>query len=226
MAFQHHELIQRLFIPNCETEFLSRVIPLNNNTGRDSIVAMMPQCNANGILANWNPPEQSVVEAWLKALNELPEAIESPMVRPPRPAEVEEMKRRLAAVEYSQDTKEDEPLPPQRGQLHPSHGKGWQRNILLLPLLPPILPRRAWKMLWKATMKCPSRSTILGEVLWPRLRLMWNGEDPVKRDRDLHQHQHPTTRMHPSSGRAICGILLSLSTLSRRRKKSMSSILP
>lgn len=113
MAFQHHELIQRLFIPNCETEFLSRVIPLNNNTGRDSIVAMMPQCNANGILANWNPPEQSVVEAWLKALNELPEAIESPMVRPPRPAEVEEMKRRLAAVEYSQDTKEDEPLPPE-----------------------------------------------------------------------------------------------------------------
>lgn len=90
----------------------ANVFPLNNSTARDSILAIMPQCNANGILPDWKPPAPEAMLNWLEDLIEAPAGEEVCMIHPPRPAEVETMKRRLAVAESSQAFDEDEPAPP------------------------------------------------------------------------------------------------------------------
>lgn len=112
---KHHDIIRQLFSAGPPTQLPNMVWPLNNNTAHDSLLAMMSQCNANGILPEWQTPSPEEIAAWLEELKETPRKTEASMIHPPRLAEIEIMKRRLATAGPSQDTKEDEAAPaPQK----------------------------------------------------------------------------------------------------------------
>ena len=97
-VLEHNWLICRLFNKGCNHTLPEMVIPLCNNTARDSILAMMPACNAQGLEATWQQPEDAIVEEWFNNLVETPRRMEDDLIHPTKENELEFIAERAEAV--------------------------------------------------------------------------------------------------------------------------------
>jgi hypothetical protein len=52
-VMQHINLCHQLFRTSGKFHLLAQVVPLHINSTKDSILVMMPACNAQGVKANW-----------------------------------------------------------------------------------------------------------------------------------------------------------------------------
>jgi hypothetical protein len=71
-VLQHISLIHQLFRTFGKFHLLAKVVPLCINSAKDSILAMMPSCNAQGVKGDWQEPSATDVKAWLDNLVEEP----------------------------------------------------------------------------------------------------------------------------------------------------------
>ena len=52
-------------------QLVQGVVPLCNNSQRDRICAMMPECDSHGISANWIEPDAEIVQQFFDNLSEV-----------------------------------------------------------------------------------------------------------------------------------------------------------
>ena len=97
-VLEHNYVIRKIFNKGCTYEMPDLVFPLCNNTARDSILAMMPACNAQGILADWKRPEEAVEDKWHEDLVETPVREETDLIHPTKDHELDYIAERAEAA--------------------------------------------------------------------------------------------------------------------------------
>ena len=140
-VLEHNWLICRLFNKGCNHALPETVFPLCNNTARDSILAMMPACNAQGLEATWQQPKDAIVEEWFNNLVETPRRMEDDLIHPTKENELEYIAERAEAARGAGssritggDTEEEEEEDEQDN----AGERGGEK-----PLAPPALKRAA-----------------------------------------------------------------------------------
>lgn len=97
-VLDHDYVIRKIFNKGCTHKLPDMVLSLCNNTARDSILAMMSACNAQGILADWVRPEEAIEDKWYADLAETPEREETGLIHPTKQYDLDLIARRVEAV--------------------------------------------------------------------------------------------------------------------------------
>ena len=93
-VLQHALLFKGLFNKGAPEKLPENVIPLCNNTAKDSILAMMPTCTTQGMESTWEQPNQATVDEWFTKLAETPIRVEDDLVHDTKKHELELISRR------------------------------------------------------------------------------------------------------------------------------------
>ena len=80
-VLQHASLRLQLFRSSGKFDLPEGVVPLCVNSAKDSILAMMPSCNAHGVEGGWQEPSAKDVQAWQASLTERPTRKENDLIR-------------------------------------------------------------------------------------------------------------------------------------------------
>lgn len=134
---QFRALLKLLFGANPKTDLPKGVFPLCNNTARDHIVAMMPQCDAVGVLKDWRLPTADEEAAWYAGLEEVASQVEEDMIHPTMESEVEWIQRRVAAAHLSQGARPMRGGPSSRAATAPCSRKRRLRKSRTAASSPP-----------------------------------------------------------------------------------------
>lgn len=87
MVMEHYCLVCQLFNKGWDFQLSETIIPLCNNTAKDSILAMMPECDSKTVVATWKVPTKKDVEKWLDELVEKAIRVEDDMIHSTKEAE-------------------------------------------------------------------------------------------------------------------------------------------
>lgn len=174
-VLEHISLCHQLFRASGKFHLPKSVVPLCINSAKDSILAMMPECNAQGVEALWQKPYVESEMAWLANLTERPTREEKDLIRNTTDEELaymasraEELKRpadasssQSVAVENEEERADEDPA--EEHQEEPAGERGEAAGEPEEEEEPPVVPvpKRRRRVLKKADSQEPVHPSLL-----------------------------------------------------------------
>ena len=178
-VLQHASLRHQLFRASGKFDLPEGVVPLCINSAKDSILAMMPSCNAHGVEGGWQEPSAKDVQAWLASLTERPTRKEVDLVRDTTEEELAYIAGRVAeagttgdaggsrsaaAEDEEEEAADEEPAEERREELAGGRtSEPVEEQEQEEPPVPQVQKKKA-RVLRKAASNEPVRSSSQGDA--------------------------------------------------------------
>jgi hypothetical protein len=102
-VLQHRALCEHLFRPSSNFKLPARVVPLCNSSAKDSVITVMPSCDAHGIEVLWQEPPEDAVQGWFDTLVERPVREEKDLFRDTTLEELDHIANRAVEARMAGD---------------------------------------------------------------------------------------------------------------------------